>query len=284
MMAFEKEVSRVSFWQSVLRVMDKKMDVPEPYEWFHLMWFAIVIGGAVALLVWHRKSGSQKRVANVVLGVSLVVVVMEIYKLVNYSFSYEDGIVFDFQWYAFPWQFCSTPMYVGVLAGLIRKGKVHDALCAYLATYSLFAGAAVMFYPGDVFIGTIGVNIQTMFCHGSMIAVAIYLMGSGHVKLEHKTILKALPVFTVTLVIAMILNEVAYRTGLLETDTFNMFYISPYCDPHLPVYSMVQETVAYPWCLLLYIAGFTAAAYLLLLLAMGIRKVASGKKTAVATV
>lgn len=281
MMAGEEEVSEMSFLQNVLRIMDTQMTTPEAYGLFHLVSLAIVAVSAVALCLWHRKSGSPKRVVDVVLTVAVTVVVMEVYKLINYSFSYEGGISFDFPWYVFPWQFCSTPMYVGILAGIIRKGKVHESLCAYLATYSLFAGAAVMFYPGDVFVGTVGINIQTMFCHGSMIAVAVYLMASGYVKLQHKTILKAMPVFAVTVMVAMILNEVAYRTGLLETDTFNMFYISPYCDPHLPVYSIVQEMVAYPWCLIIYIAGFTAAAYLLLLLAIGIRKVVSGKKVAV---
>lgn len=261
----------MTIWQEVLRVMDTQMTKPEPYGWFHLMWFALAIIAAVLLCVWHKKDGSRERVLRVVFGVSVVVAIMEVYKLVNYSFSYEDGIVFDFQWYAFPFQFCSTPMYVGILAGLIRKGKVHESLCAYLVTYSMFAGLAVMVYPVSVFIGTVGVNIQTMFCHGSMITLAIYLMYSGYVKLEHRTILKALPVFVVAVSIASVLNEVAYLTGLLETDAFNMFYISPHCDPHLPVYSLVQEKMAYPWSLVVYVIGFTLAAYIILLVGMGLK-------------
>jgi hypothetical protein len=162
-------------------------------------------------------------------------------------------------------------MYVGLLAGIVRRGKVHDAACAYLATYAVFAGACVMFYPNDVFISTIGINIQTMICHGSMLTIGIYLLATGYVKLEHKTILKAIPVFCCAVLIAVVLNEIAYRTGLLTTDTFNMFFISPYCDPHLPVYSIVQEHVAFPWCLIIYIAAFSLAAYLMLLIAMGVK-------------
>lgn len=265
----------MSFWQNVLCFLDAEMTKPEPYGWFHLLWFALSIIAAVALCIWHKKSGSPQRVWAVVFGVSITVALMEVYKMINYSFSYKDGITFDFEWYAFPWQFCSTPMYAGLLAGVLRKGKVYDALCAYLATFALFAGACVMFYPTSVFVRTIGINVQTMFCHGSMITVAVYLLYSGHVKLEHKTILRAIPVFVIAVSIAVILNEIAYHTGLLETDTFNMFYISPYCEPHLPVYSLVQETVAYPWCLVIYVVAFSLAAYLLLLVAMGIRKLVS---------
>lgn len=261
----------LSFLQNLLRILDSRMETPQPYGWFHLMWFAISLIAAFVLCVWHRKGGDERRVRKVVFSVAVTVIVLEIYKMINFSFSYENGITFDFQWYAFPWQFCSTPMYVGFLTGIFRKGKVHESLCAYLATYAIFAGTAVMFYPTTVFIDVIGINIQTMICHGSMITVGIYLLYTEYVKLEHKTILKAMPVFAATLLIAVILNEIAYYSGLLETDNFNMFFVSRHCEPSLPVYSIVQGIVPYPWCLLLYIFGFTAAAYVMLLIAMGIR-------------
>jgi hypothetical protein len=266
----------LEFFENVLRVLDAEMERPQLFGWFHLLWLAISLLSGIALCLWHRKGGDERRVRNVVFGVAMTVIILEVYKMINYSFSYENGIVFDFQWYAFPWQFCSTPMYIGFLAGIIRKGKVHEALCAYLATYAVFAGAAVMVYPGDVFISTIGINIQTMICHGSMITVGIYLLYTGYVKLEHRTILKAVPVFACTLLIAVILNEIAYYSGLLETESFNMFYVSRHLESTLPVYSLVHNSVPFPINLLIYIGGFTVAAYLMLVIAMGIR--ALGRK------
>lgn len=272
----------MDFWIKVLRLLDTQMETPACYGLFHIICFAISIFLTVYLCVW-RKNDSADRVRRIVLITSVVVLLLEVYKQINYTFVPSDtGITADFQWYAFPFQFCSTPMYVGLLAGLIKKGKVHDALCAYLATFSIFAGLCVMFYPGDVFIGTVGINIQTMVCHGVMLPIGAYLFATGHVKLEHKTILKALCVFAATAGIAIVLNEIAHATGLLERETFNMFYFSPYCDPSLPVYSMVQGIVPYPWSLIIYIAGFTAAAYIMLLAAMGIHRLAIGKKSAVA--
>lgn len=254
----------------VLRVLDTRMDIPQAYGWFHLMWWAIVFIAGVGLCIWHRHSGSDNRVRNVVFGVAVTVIILEIYKIINYGFSYEDGVSFSFVWYAFPWQFCSTPMYIGFLAGIIRKGKIHESLCAYLATFAVFAGTAVMIYPGDVFIDTVGINIQTMVCHGSMITIGIYLFYSGYVKLEFKTLLKALPVFIINLAIAMILNEVAHRNGIGD---FNMFYISPYQASTLPVYSLVHNAVPFPFNVMIYVTGFTLAAGAILLIAMGVRAV-----------
>lgn len=259
----------MSFWQSVLSFLDSSMETPTSFGWFHLLWLALTFLVLIPLLRFPKQQ-SDTHIRRVVLVTAIVVTVLEIYKQINYSFSYENGIVFDYQWYAFPFQFCSTPMYIGLLAGLTKKGKIHESLCAYLATYALFAGLAVMIYPNDVFISTIGINIQTMICHGSMITIAIYLFATGYVKLHHKTILKAMPVFAVTVGMAAVMNEIAYQVGLLETETFNMFFISPHCDPSLLIYSDVQKVVPFPWCLVIYILGFTAAAYLVLLIAMGI--------------
>ena len=257
----------MTFLENVLRILDAEMAKPTLYGWFHILSLVLTVLATVLLCRYGKKCSPRK----VVLTVAVMVALLEVYKQINYSFSYENGITFDYQWYAFPYQFCSTPMYVGLVAGLTRKGRIHHASCAYLATYSVFAGVCVMLYPATVFIRTIGVNIQTMICHGSMIVVGAYLLYSGYVKLEHKTILRALPVFAVCVGLAVVMNEVAYRVGLLETETFDMFFISPYGTPSLPVYSLVQGAVPFPWCLLLYILGFTVASYLMLLIAMGIR-------------
>lgn len=262
----------MSFLQNILRILDLSMEKPQPYGWFHLLWLALTVAVTIFLCIRCRE-WDAKKIRNLVLVTTLFVIVLEIYKQINYSFSYTDGIAFDYQWYAFPFQFCSTPMYIGLLAGLTKKGKIHNSACAYLATYAIFAGVCVMLYPVTVFIDTIGINIQTMICHGSMIVIGAYLLASGYVKLEHKTILRAMPVFAVCVGLAVTMNEVAFRTGLLETETFDMFFISPYGTPSLPVYSLVQGVVPFPWCLLIYILGFTLAAYLILLFAMGIRKV-----------
>ena len=128
-----------------------------------------------------------------------------------------------------------------------------------------------------MFVDTIGINIQTMICHGSMIVIGVYLFYSGHVKAEVKTLLKAIPVFAVCVGMAAVMNEIAYVTGLLERETFNMFFISPHCAPSLPVYSSVQNILPFPWCLIVYILAFTLASGIILLSAMLISRLAKRK-------
>lgn len=258
----------------VIQIMDAQMKEPEMFGWFHLTFFALTF--IVALILCRRyPNADEKTVRKLLLVVSLMVIALELYKQFNFSFSYDGEVVkYDYQWYSFPFQFCSTPMYAGFLAALLRKGKLQNALCSYLATFSIFAGLCVMIYPPQVFVETIGINIQSMVCHGSMITVGIYLLYTEYVRLEHKTILTAIPVFAVFVTMANIMNEIAYRSGLLERETFNMFFISPYCEPSLPVYSQVQAVVPYPWCAVIYVMVFSLAAYVILLIAMTIKAIA----------
>ena len=269
-----REAVTMNFLQNVLRIMDWQVREPQLFGWFHIVSVVLTVLVTAALCDHHRND-SPKRVRMVVFITAVVVTIAEIYKQINYSFSYTNGIDFDYQWYAFPFQFCSTPMYVGLLAGLLRKGKLQEALYAYLATFAVFAGLCVMIYPGDVFVHTLGINIQTVICHGSMICIGVYLFHTGSVKLEHRTILKAAAVFGCMVSIAVVLNEIAHWSGLLDREVFNMFFISRHCDPSLPVYSLVQAVVPYPWCLLIYILAFTLASYLILLLAKAVHKLSS---------
>ena len=131
------------FLGRIIEILDYKMNKPTLYGWFHLLFFALAIIAGI-VLIKKVKASDVKKVRNVLLVTSVTCIILEIYKQFNYTFGF-DGIKItaDYQWYAFPFQFCSTPMYIGLLAGLIKKEKIHNALCAYLATFALFAGLCV---------------------------------------------------------------------------------------------------------------------------------------------
>lgn len=269
--------------ETFLSILDWPMTRPTLYGWYHLIWLVIPFAAAWVLCRLHRRARDPElHVRWMVLNTAVLVAILEVFKQINFNLVWEDDeLRTDVQWYAFPFQFCSTPMYAGLLTGVFRRGRVHDSLCAYLATYAFFGGLCVMLYPSTVFTGTLMINVQTMVCHGSMLTIGIFLFCTGHVKTENRTLLKAMPVFGIFVAIAMLLNEAAYRSGLLAAGHgFNMFFISPYCEPELPVYSLVQAVVPYPWCLILYVLGFTLAAYVVLLAARGIARLAARRHAA----
>lgn len=261
---------------SFMVFLQTEVNRPELYGWYHLLCFGLVIGLSV-LLGFLFRNAKEKKLKIFLLVTSLILIFFEVYKQIIFSYSStEQGGVWDYQWYAFPFQFCSTPMYVCLLASLVKKGKLQDALYSFLGTFSLLGGILVMCYPGDVFMSLAGINVQTMVHHGSMIIIGVVLYASKSIKLEHGTILKAIYVFLSLVSIALIGNCIYHWLG--GTETMNLFFISPYYPCTLPVLSMIYTKVPYIVFLLLYILAFALISYVVLLFVMLINKISHNFK------
>ncbi|TVP85775.1 MAG: hypothetical protein EA375_03350 [Acholeplasmataceae bacterium] len=260
----------MAFLNRLMASLNGQMNRPVPYQgfaesWLHYLALVLVVLATV-VAVTRLKRDDDRAIRHFVLGVALVMIVFEIYKQLNFSYTNN----WNYRWYAFPFQFCSTPMYVALLAGLLTKGKVQDALYAFLATFGLFAGVAVMIHPNDVFVTTTGINIQTMVHHGAMAVMGIALLAK-RVRLEHRVILGATVVFAITLIMAMGLNT--WHNTFIQEGTFNMFFINPLYGTHLPILSIIYDLVPYPAFLFIYTVGFGLVAYLMLLIGMGVSKI-----------
>lgn len=245
-------------FEKFLKALDGQMTEPPAYGWFHLMFWGIMIATIVLLVIFARKVDDKKFRLILIITASILIL-LEVYKQLNFSFNSQTG-VWDYQWYSFPFQFCSTPMYIMLLAGLVKKGRFHDMLLTYLSTFCVFAGICVMIMPGDVFIETIGINIQTMIHHSAMVIIGIFILATGRVKLNIKNFLWSTLVFVGLVLIALLLNVILYNSGVLNGETFNMFFISPYFDCTLPLVSLIYPVVPYVVFLLIYIVGFCVAA------------------------
>lgn len=259
------QTKNISFFERILAVLDKDMTTPSLYGWFHLMCLAIVIGLCV-LVVMKCRNFTKKQVQRTLGIAAAIMIALEIYKQLNFSYS-PGSDTWSYQWSSFPFQFCSTPMYVIPTALLVKNEKIQRSLYAYLATYALFAGTGVMLWPSTVFIPTIGINIQTMVHHGFMVVIGVFLFATGTVKIEHKAILHALPVFAILSSVALISN-ILFGLYSNTSQTFDMFFISPFEEPSLPLVSIIFADAPYILYLMGYLVGFTLAGYIMILLAM----------------
>ena len=174
----------------------------------------------------------------------------------------EFGVTWEFQWYAFPFQLCSSQLYLLPFVAFLKDGKIRDSIIAFLATYSLFGGLVVFIYPNDVFVSTIGINIQTMVHHGLQLVLGVFLLVYYRQKINWRFFTSGIIVFVIMCTSAMSLNIVMYHTIMVNTgNTFNMFYFSPYFPCSLPVLGdYIWPNVPYPVFLLTYLIGFTVAA------------------------
>ena len=255
----------MKFFGSILNFLEATMKTPTNFSWFHLMFIAIAIL-ITALLCIKFKNCDDKIFRRIVFIGWILLVVLEVYKQIVFTFDYDGTtITGDYQWYAFPFQFCSTPLFALPFIAFLKDGKVRDAVIMYMATFSLFAGLAVFVYPNDVFIETIGINIQTMIHHGSQIVFGIFFAAYFRKKLNLKRFLSSIAVFAVFCSIAIFLNIIVHHAFIANgiDETFNMFYISPYYPCTLPILSTVYEKVHYSIFIILYIFGFALVAYII---------------------
>lgn len=255
-------------FEKIVHFFEAEMERPTNYGWFHLMFVGIVIISTVFLCL-KFKDCNDKTFKRIALICWLVMVVLEIYKQIIFTFEYDgvSTVTWDYAWYAFPYQLCSTPLYVLPFIAFLNDGKIRDAFVSYMAFFSLFGGIAVFFYPNDVFVETIGINIQTMIHHGLQIVLGIYFIVHERRKFGIKLYLKSIPVFASLVAIAVILNEAMFKYLTVNgmDDTFNMFYISRHFDCSLPILADVYKAVPYIVFSLIYILGFVLVSLIIYL-------------------
>lgn len=266
----------MNFIEKILYVLQTQMNTPKPWGWFHIMWILLVII-ALVILFNSRKKYSNKQL-KIVLGIyGIIALILELTKQIIWSFNYNEItniVTWDYQWYAAPFQLCTTPIFASVICLFLKEdSKIRNALLSYMAYVTILGSFMTMIIPDSCFTRDIVINIHTMWLHLGSFVVSIYLLMSGAVKIDKQSFKSAFYVFLVLVIIAEILNIGIYNSGILNGETFNMFYISPYFISSLPVFDIIQQTVPFIIFLLIYIVAINIGALIVYIIASLIRKI-----------
>ena len=260
--------------EKIYNVANTTMTEPTNFSGFHLACIGIVLILTVlgSLLLKNARDGV---INGLTAFVWIVILLLEIYKQILFGLSLNDGVFsYDYAWYIFPFQFCSSPLYILPIIAFTKNEKLRNRAIAYMMTFSLFAGLAVFCYPNDVFVEVAGINIQTMVHHGSQIIMGVIYGVRYRNKISLKFFFGGVRLFVVMVFIAMALNVGVYnvflRLGI--DDTFNMFYISPYFSCTLPVLNKVWEMLPYPAFVCVYFFGFILCALIIFSIFNGLTK------------
>lgn len=259
----------------LLCLLQTEMPEAKAWGWFHLMWVALIVVLIFILYKLKDKYG-EKQLKWVIGTYGIVALILEITKQLIWTFDYNavtNTFTADFQWYAFPFQLCTTPIFVCVLALFMKRTKIRLSLLSYMAFVTILGSFMTVIIPDDCLVETILINIHTMWLHCGSLVVSIYLLMSGAVKINKQNFKLAIGVFIVFVVLAQILNIGVYNSGILGDETFNMFYISPYFISSLPVFDVIQQSVPYPLYLALYVFALSLGAGIVYIIAKIISKI-----------
>ena len=253
----------MNFFEKILYALQAQMNTPKPWGWFHIMWIMLVIISLVILFNLRKKYSNKQ--LKIVLGTyGIIALILELTKQIIWSFNYNEItniVTWDYQWYAAPFQLCTTPIFVSIICLFLREdSKIRKALLSYMAYLTILGSFMTMIIPDSCFTSDILINIHTMWLHLGSFVVSIYLLMSGAIKIDKQSFKSAFYVFLVFVIIAEILNIGIYNSGVLNGETFNMFYISPYFTSSLPVFDIIQQKVPFIIFLLIYVVAIKIGA------------------------
>ena len=242
-----------------IEIIMTEMTKPTNYGWFHIMFIFITITTTISMIKFFGKV-NDKKFRIIVFIFWIVLVLFEIYKefVLGYNINTKE---YNYPWYAFPFQFCSTPLYILPFIFLLKEGKVRDSMICFMSTFSLFAGICVYFYPNTVWTKTIGVNIQTMVHHGTQVVLGLYFAYYQKAKYSVKYYLKGILPYLGLLSFALVMNEIFFST--IPEKNVNLFFISRHYESLLPVLHEIKEMTPYPVFFILYVLGFCACAFII---------------------
>ena len=255
----------MNVFEKILCFLQLEMEEPKAFGWFHLTCLGIV-AGLIILLALNKKKYSEKQL-KIVLGIyGITALILETLKQISWSFNYDalaGTSTWNYQWYAFPFQLCTTPIFISLICLFLKKNKLRDYLLCYMAYVTILGSISTMLLPDDCLVSDILVNIHTMWLHLGSFVVSIYLLMSKNVEIKISSLRKAILVFIVFVLTANSMNILIYNSGILNGETFNMFYISPYFISSLPVFDVIQPNVPYIIYLLIYVCVLSLGAFII---------------------
>ena len=204
--------------------------------------FLLLVTGLSLLLIIHLSDATDKAFRIVIAVGFSVMLALEVLKQLALSVILVDGsITYDYNWDIFPFQLCSTPLYVLPMLAFLPNGHLRDAAASYIMTFALIGGVSVYLVPKTVFQTKAALNIQSMIHHGLQIVLGTFTAAYYRRRINRRFLLGGIGLFTVLYTIANLLNTIGYDMlvsfGLLiEGESFNMFYVSPRADQSIPVF------------------------------------------------
>lgn len=258
--------------EKLIYLLQTEMNIPKPFGWFHILWIVLVIV-SLLFLYFNKNKYNDKQLKIVLAVYGVVALILEILKQISWSFNYNpitNNTWWSYEWYAAPFQLCTTPIYVSLICLFLKKGKIRNYLLSYIAYFTILGSIMTILMPDSCFVSDILVNIHTMYLHCGSFVVSVYLLFTNEVEVKYSNVLRGLLVFLIFVFIANTLNIIVYNSGILNGETFNMFYISPYFISHLPIYGTVQESIPYIFYLMFYIISIYLGSDIIFFISCGI--------------
>lgn len=228
---------------------------PPAYGVFHLSFVAI---GSFVSIVAAKKLQHLNEKGNRILlfSIGLFLALSEVYKQLFYIFVISPN---GYPWWIFPFQLCSIPMYLCLIAPLLKPGPVQQSIYSFMMLYNLLGGAIAFTEPSGLLHSYITLTAHSMIWHMLLVFLGFYLLFSGRGGRDIRDYRRATCTFLCLCVIAFCIN-VLFRD--ISNGSINMFFIGP-SDSSLIVFKQISQAFGWYVSTAIYIPAVCLGSYII---------------------
>lgn len=233
---------------------------PVAYGAFHLTFF---IGGVIlsVLLAFLLRKANEKQNKLILGTAGGFLLLTEIYKQLFYTLVIGGG---KYQWWIFPFQLCSIPMYFCLIAPFIKPGKVQKGMYNFMLAFNLMSGFIAFIEPSGLVHEYWTLTLHAFIWHMLLVFIGLYIGFSGRAGLHLKDYKYAIVTFVILCVIAFSFNLLFWKMPAATDNPgghMNMFYVGP-ADSPLIVFKDFCKNLGWYVNTPIYIACLCVAAFI----------------------
>lgn len=243
--------------ESLIAATAWEMTKPTAYGPFHLTF--TFVGIFLCFIIARKLRNISERENKIVLfSVGMFLAVTEVYKQLFHTFylrehTYNFGI--------FPFQLCSVPMYLCLIAPFLKDGRVKNGMYYFMTTYNLLGGMMAFIEPSGIVHDYWTLTLHAFLWHMMLVFIGIYLILSGRFAKTKKDYLSATVTFLVLAAIAFCINLIFWEAS---NGGINMFFVGPR-NSSLLVFKTISKEFGWYVSTLLYIPTVCLGAFIVFL-------------------
>lgn len=233
------------------------MTPPAPYSFFHIALTSLGVLCASLLAVRAAKavdSRDRSLPARILFSCGLLLAVMEAYKQ-GFLFFVPNGGRYD--WWYFPFQLCSVPMYLGLSYPLLRSDLPRRIAAGFIQDFGLLGGIMALAVPPGLMHPYWTMTLHGFLWHFILIFMGLFCAMARLSDLSLRGFLHVLPLLFACCLLAIAINVLAGPGA--DAD---MFYLSPYHPSSQPVFHRISVELGIFPGILLYLLAMVLGGFL----------------------
>lgn len=231
------------------------MEPPGAYGLFHIL-FTLIGFAVCGLAAWKLRHTSEKTMNRILFICGLGLALSEVFKQ---FFCYYVIAEQSYHWGEFPFQLCSTPMYMCLVVPFLKEGRLRRSLYSFMVLYNLLGGAISFAEPSGLFHEYVFLTAHSCIWHMLLVFVGLLICFTKRGGVAVKDYVDATKLFLILCGVAFGLNCFV-QLGLGEK--MNMFFVGPGNSP-IAVFKQFSEWFGWYVNTPIYIFAVCLGAYLI---------------------